>query len=522
MTAHQQKPADARIRVILFALWLAVTIPLVLAHVFWRDEVRALSLSLQGNTLSEMFKALRGDGHPILWYLLLRAGHAVMGSMVLPVAAFAIGLTSMALLLWRSPFTSLTLALVVFSHFAAWEYVVMARNYGISMLLMFAFAAAYPRWRDRGIWLVLPLTLLAETNVHSAILAGGLLGVWLTDVFPGKDRIGQWLVRRVLPASLCMLIAVLICFLTVWPTFNDAAVNQTPVTGTRLFLAAIVPGIGFASTLPILPMVAMSLTLAGATLILHGRPFHILAAWIALGAMSLLFTVMYGASDRHRELWIVYLITLFWMRLDRDREEGRQIYPNRIKAVGQAAFTVLLAVYVAKFGITAASQLQAPSSRSYDLAQLIASSADLNRAIAISDPDYALEALPYYSPSTPIWRIRQGGFSTINHFTSHDAKLDLKLHDITQTARLLSACNSRPVLVILQRSPVPGQPAEFTSGYNWTTRYSLLDIAEFLKETEKLKQFGAVTTDESFTVYRLKAKEVERVSVSACRDYRLN
>ncbi|KAK0348951.1 hypothetical protein LTR94_035103, partial [Friedmanniomyces endolithicus] len=90
------------------------------------------------------------------------------------------------------------------------------------------------------------------------------------------------------------------------------------------------------------------------------------------------------------------------------------------------------------------------------------------------------------------------------------------------TARLLSACNSRPVLVILQRSPVPGQPAEFTSGYNWTTRYSLLDIAEFLKETEKLKQFGAVTTDESFTVYRLKAKEVERVSVSACRNYRLN
>ncbi|WP_395332151.1 hypothetical protein WBP06_04205 [Novosphingobium sp. BL-8H] len=519
MTMQAQESAGARARLVLFALWLAVTIPLVLTHVFWRDEVRAMSFAVQGSTVIDMFRGVRGDGHPLLWYLLLRGGHAIMGNVALPVVAFAIASASMALLLWRSPFGPLTLVLVVFSHFAAWEYVVMARNYGISMLLMFAFAAAYPRLRDRGIWLVVPLALLAETNVHSVILAGGLFGVWLTDVFPGKERIGQWFARRVLPAGLCMAAAVMMCILTVWPTFNDAAMNQEPITASRLLVAAVLPAVGFAPEFPFLAIVPVSLVLVGATLVLLGRPFYILAALGALSAMSLLFVLTYGAGDRHRELWIVYLIALYWMRLDRDREDGDQIRARRANAIGHAAFTVLLAVHVAKFGMTAALQWQAPYSRSQDLAQLLITAPNLHGAIAISDPDYAVEALPYYAPDTPIWRLRQGGFSAINHFTSHGAKLDLSLHDITQTARLLSACNERPVAILLQRPPVPGQPAKFASGYNWTTRYSLPDISEFLSATEMVKQFASAVTDESFAAYRL--RETAKPSASACRGYRL-
>jgi hypothetical protein len=65
-------------------------------------------------------------------------------------------------------------ALVALSNFAVWEYSVMARNYGITMLVLFAFAAGYERWRHRG-WVVgLWLLLLANTNVHSVLLAGAL------------------------------------------------------------------------------------------------------------------------------------------------------------------------------------------------------------------------------------------------------------------------------------------------------------------------------------------------------------
>jgi hypothetical protein len=45
----------------------------------------------------------------------------------------------------------------------------MARNYGIGMLILFALAIAYQRWRGRGVALGALLFLLANTNVIATI-----------------------------------------------------------------------------------------------------------------------------------------------------------------------------------------------------------------------------------------------------------------------------------------------------------------------------------------------------------------
>ena len=70
------------------------------------------------------------------------------------------------------------MALAMFGAFFVHEYTVVSRNYGVSMLTMFVFAWAYPRWRHGGVGLGLVLALLCNTNVPSVMIAGALGLFW--------------------------------------------------------------------------------------------------------------------------------------------------------------------------------------------------------------------------------------------------------------------------------------------------------------------------------------------------------
>src|SRR5689334_18023807 len=130
---------------LLFSCWLALVLWFCRDHVFWRDEVRAFSLALSGSNYADMLRSVHGEGHPALWYLILRGAHDLFPYReVLPIAGAFFGIAAMALLVFRSPFRTLVVAAVMFSFYAAFEYVVVARNYAISAFVMFVLAALYP------------------------------------------------------------------------------------------------------------------------------------------------------------------------------------------------------------------------------------------------------------------------------------------------------------------------------------------------------------------------------------------
>ena len=180
------RAAAAIVPAAIFVAWMATVLWLASRHQMWRDEVRALSLAIDPPTLADMFAAIHGEGHPALWYLILRSGHALTGSvLVLPVAALLASAAGMAFLLARAPFEPLVKLLIAGSCFAIVEYPVVARNYGISLLPMFAFAALYDARRTRGVALGLILFVLANTNIHSAVAVVALVGMW------GLETIGE-------------------------------------------------------------------------------------------------------------------------------------------------------------------------------------------------------------------------------------------------------------------------------------------------------------------------------------------
>jgi hypothetical protein len=310
----------------MLAVWFCVVCTLVRTHLLWRDEVRALSIATYGDNLLGMLKGLHGEGHPSVWYLLLRAAHVLFPRpQVLLAVALSVATAAIVVFVLRAPFRWSLIALILAGRFSIFEYSVMARNYGISMLLLFLFAVLYERHREKGYLLGVLLFLLANCNVHSALSVAGLLIFWFVDIQLGESASRPGRMRLFWGNAVLAAMGFVACVLTVFPTTMDAAVtDRHQITLKALAFGLFLPAAQFHAAfqesdmlwlaLPMIkkPMlVVQSFILFGSTLGLLRRPGAFLAAISTLVAYSMFFVVVYPGGYRHQALWIVLLICLY-------------------------------------------------------------------------------------------------------------------------------------------------------------------------------------------------------------------
>jgi hypothetical protein len=530
--------ADGRpLRMAIFCAWLLLTGYLAWHHVFWRDEVRALSLAIRGDNVLDMWAGLHGEGHPALWYLLLRGAHALVGKpTVLPALALAIGAAAILLLALRAPFRWPIVALIAFSHFALFEYAVMARNYGISMLLMFLLAICYPRRGSNGVVLGILLMLLASTNVHSVLLVAAFLLFWLVDIVLEDGMRWTHALRMYGVNVLLAAVGIVTCIATVYPPFNDAAVIAKPggVEPRLLIRTLLFPAEPFADLVLNFPAAVlaaaapassnyfswlkwpMSLLMFGSTLGLVRSPGAWMASIVSLLALSILFTVVYQGGYRHEALWLVFLITLYWITLARGDQQHWRINARLepavrfLSATGWALLIVLLVLqlpYSFK-AIADTAPGAAPNSQSREFAALLGTQPQLQDAIIIADPDYLVESLPYYLTNR-IYLQREHHFGTVVSFTKQ-ALLRLTLDEILENARRLHVQSGRPLVILMREKLNPADPTRIVrEGYNWTLVTTPEQVRRFLDSTRLLMHAIAVNPDqtndlESFEVFVLK------------------
>lgn len=506
-------------RAALFALWIAATLWLAAHHVFWRDEVRAFSLALSGDGIGDMLRRIHGEGHPALWYLLLRATHAIVGTRAaLPIAAFAVGAAAAGLWVWRAPFRPLVLALVLFGGFMLYEYTVSARNYGIAMLGMFAFAAAYPRCKTRGPWLGIILAFTCNTNAPAVMLAGALSLFWALEVLVEEGwrwgpRWRHWAGNMAIAAA-----GVVACVAVIFPPFNDAAVS--PLAGqlspATLLLAAVNVTAPFSALLPeawwTVPgaTLLLAVMVVGAPLGLVRSPGGLVAGLLVLVVLPLFFQLVYPGGYRHQALFVVLLLTLYWLVAEGGGGRWRAGKPllqpatqALLQRIGQAALLALLVTQVA-IGAEriAAAATGTPESRAADLAALIRRE-HLDRAVVIANPDVLLEPLPYYTPN-PLWLTRERHAGRVVAFTQA-AERDVTLAEMLATARSLHARTGLSVLILLQVRLDPAAPGQtWEEGYLGTFSTTPADVRVFQAATRRLASFAPAITDESYDVYLLR------------------
>ena len=97
---------------------------------------------------------------------------------------------------------------------------------------------------------------------------------------------------------------------------------------------------------------------------------------------------------------------------------------------------------------------------------------DLKNATIIADPDFLLEALPYYI-GNPTYLMREQRFGNVTTFTKN-ALLNLDLDDILNVARKLNQERGEPVIILM------AQTLDLVS-LRWNTRRAITGSSSCLR-----------------------------------------
>jgi hypothetical protein len=308
-------------------------------HEMWRDETQAWLLARDSASPAALLHNMRYEGHPGLWHLLLW-GPAQFTSdpLAMQIVHGIIAIGAVFMVLRFAPFRWPTRILLSSGYFFAYEWAVVSRNYAISVLLFFLFAALHrKRWR----WFPLQALVafaLCHTNIHSLILVLVLLPMLAIEyavAYAGSRRDAR---SRLASACLGVVIIVLgivtgirqiappadTGFATKWHFQWQMGRAQT--TARRMVDAYLpVPKAQtrfwnsnrFAGELPKAKYLAAAIAIAAAiSLLFLCQPWPILPYLGGTIALLTFFYVKYPGSIRHHGFLFLWPIVLLWMCAD--------------------------------------------------------------------------------------------------------------------------------------------------------------------------------------------------------------
>ena len=502
-------------------LFVGLTAFLATHHEMWRDEVRAFSVAIRATSIPALFDALRVEGHPVLWYLVLAAGHSIFQSpLVLPIAAIVISTVAAAIVLRFAPFPLGVRLLIVFGAFMIVEETVMARNYGIGILFLVAACAAFPARVARPLPVAIFLALMANTSVHAA-LASLIIGfVWLFDL---SDREGRntllspvgiaafvivaggvwfafWTARPAADMSYAFSLGTMDPGRTVRAIFSDPGFGLAGYRGANVAAAAELPWERFGFHPDIGSRWLVNACMAAIAWGLWKHKRFLAAFIIATAGFQVVFRTIYTGGLRHEGVLFFLFVALGWLAIARGgftRESIRRV---------SLGFLPLIAVQAAAMPFMARRVIQHPESSSKAYAAAIAANPRYRDAILASDPDYMMEALPYYVPNA-VYMPRQREFHHRVYFSAQGRRqLDLSLTDLVGIADSVAAAKCRTVLLAVGypsfadsasgAEPLGYKPAVF--------RWDPPSKSALLSRGAPVLAFRGALSDENYSVFEIR------------------
>jgi hypothetical protein len=495
--------------VVVLLVWLAIVLFTASRHELWRDEVRVLSQVRQAASLTDLYRVAQYDGHPALWFVVIYLARLVADTrLVLPIAALVMGFAAVAVFMRYAPFPLWLRSLFIFCALPLYEYSVMARNYGVSMLLLFVAAALYPTRNAHPYRLAIVLALLANAHVHAAILAGLIAAAWawdlVADQITGRTPAG-W--ARYLPLAV-VAAGSLFCFVFTVPRENTNLTDVREVNGIGEVLTAVRgavlrPDETFAALIPtwVRPKIAVLLLYAAIGGLLM-RPNLLLAAFGAQVAFGVFYRLVYPGWYRHQGLHLLFLVALYWILI-------RTAPPAAWTGLRRAAFRgglfgavlLLLAFDLWRMPVAVLADIRGTRSASPQLAAFLAGSPQYHNAIIVPEPDFMLESLPYYSDAT-IYLPREGRYGNTVAWTT-DSRAQMTLGELLRIGRAVQADSGRPVLLVLAPLDLDRGSGERKYLYGKVFTWTRAELDELRNTTTQVALLEASETDEDYQVFAL-------------------
>lgn len=200
--------SDGRRAAVLTAVFFGVAAIGIAHHELWRDEWQAWLLARDSVSFLDLLANLRHEAHPPSWNLLLFVlSRFTRDPIAMQGVHLLIATTSIYLLARFAPLPWLHKVLIAFGYFLIFEYAVIARQYALAVLALFAFCALVPVRRRHPVPVFLALLLLASTSVYGLILSAAAGVMLVVEAVAGSARISLWPRRRVVRIGLMVWIA---------------------------------------------------------------------------------------------------------------------------------------------------------------------------------------------------------------------------------------------------------------------------------------------------------------------------
>lgn len=168
--------------IVITLLFLLVTIPVMLHHEMWRDEMQAWLLARDSVSMRALFHALHYEGHPSLWYLILRPfARAVRDPRWMQPLAVALSACSVFVFVLFAPFSRLVRGLFAFGYFVVYGYTIVARSYGLGLTLVVVLCVLLTMRKPRYGWAAVVMVLLANTSVYGSMLVAACVLALFVD-----------------------------------------------------------------------------------------------------------------------------------------------------------------------------------------------------------------------------------------------------------------------------------------------------------------------------------------------------
>ena len=518
-------PSHIRFAAVLALGHFALLLYFSQAHELWRDEVRALNIVLDSSSPLALMRSLHNEGHPILWYAILYLGYGVFRTKaVLVAASLLIAEAAVYVFGAYAPFPRWQRVLFTLGLFPLYEYSIVCRNYGLSMLLAFVFCALYPRRFERPLWFGAVIALFANTTAFCAVIAVAMAALWALE--------RAYLELRRKPAALGqpaqplapltrmtagVAIALLGVGFSVWVFRADASSlfyrpqNLSVATTIEAWYAhlkqpalQLVDLFSLSSPLPL----AIAVWMLTVYFLLR-NPFVGLLFYGSIAAFDLFSALIYAPYTRHKGLAYIMIVVALWL----DAQLPVRQVPSYLRGLCQAVSPLVAACIPLMFAIQANAGYEAVKldrnvrlSGVKWLAHVIEAHPEYQRAIVLGEPDLRIEALSYYVDN-PIYQVRDHRFGRKVNF-SQGSQAELTLDQLLETARELHAKQHQPVIMVLGPALSPSGPFVSVHTFIKVFRYDPPMLSRFQAATQKLasirNNIAQIIDPEEFDAYVLR------------------
>jgi hypothetical protein len=448
-----------------------------------------------------------------LWFFLLYIGTIFTNSpVILPVISIMVALAAVVIFMLYAPFPLWFRILFIFSGLPVYEYSVVARNYGISMLLLFLVAHLYSKRKEHPLLLATLLALLANTNIFALLISCLIFGLWLWSFWSERQKgIKPVSKRALISLSLIFFSGVVMSMLFIAPRENSNLVSEGIDLHIRNLVSVAIHSIlrpdlsfnmFFSGWLP--PFFRISL-LYLVIIGLIGRPKLMVAAFTTQLFIGMFFRIFLVGSYRHEGIYLIFIVALYWMLLAEPERISRDLIRRNLMYAGlYIGLTLLVLSNTARGKFLVMSDIRGDFSSGKALGEFLNHDTAVKNAIIVAEPDFHMETLPYYADNL-IYLPRERRFGNTVSW-NYDSDSVLTLGGLLSSAREIRRNKSGPVLIVVG-DPVRLGPAgeeilyPFQRKFSWTRE----EFIDFDTSTILLRDFNkAYAYKENYRVYMLK------------------